>query len=387
MERVLEKKELVIYSKAKVACMIGIAFPLMMWVFMLGHIPIIYEKLNLSETGWGFFLLIFGSTQIFTGQICSRLFTPKFGTKLMMLLGILILSISFLIIIFVTNYLIFLIIASLFGISLGLIMPSTNSHLTLIEEQTKEILQPIFWAFMSLGAVIGAFLSIYLLSLNFAITSSFPIIFIIGLIVAYIVFSLGLPINKDYFGKAEKFTLPDKKVLIFGLILFLEFGTVGIIMEWSPLWMTQDLNSPLYLGALILISFHLGEIPSRLFGANLINYFGEVKIGFHLVLIGCFCLLLSLLTMDYYLIALGAFLFGFATGNTNPIVIRQAIKSTSENIPTTIANLMTLAFSGLMIGPGLVGVSAKYLGMTFNMYMLPIIWALCAFIFIKNFKK
>ena len=387
MERVLEKKELVIYSKAKVACMVGIAFPLMMWVFMLGHIPIIYEKLNLSETGWGFFLLIFGSTQILTGQICSRLFTPKFGTKLMMLLGILILSISFLIIIFVTNYLIFLIIASLFGISLGLIMPSTNSHLTLIEEQTKEILQPIFWAFMSLGAVIGAFLSIYLLSLNFAITSSFPIIFIIGLIVAYIVYSFGLPTNKDYYGKAEKFTLPDKKVLIFGLILFLEFGTVGIIMEWSPLWMTQDLNSPLYLGALILISFHLGEIPSRLFGANLINYFGEVKIGFHLVLIGCFCLLLSLLTMDYYLIALGAFLFGFATGNTNPIVIRQAIKSTSENIPTTIANLMTLAFSGLMIGPGLVGVSAKYLGMTFNMYMLPIIWALCAFIFIKNFNK
>ena len=387
MERVLEKKELVIYSKAKVACMIGIAFPLMMWVFMLGHIPIIYEKLNLSETGWGFFLLIFGSTQILTGQICSILFTPKFGTKLMMLLGILILSISFIIIIFVTNYLIFLIIASLFGISLGLIMPSTNSHLTLIEEQTKEILQPIFWAFMSLGAVIGAFLSIYLLSLNFAITSSFPIIFIIGLIVAYIVFYFGLPINKDYFGKAEKFTLPDKKVLIFGLILFLEFGTVGIIMEWSPLWMTQDLNSPLYLGALILISFHLGEIPSRLFGANLINYFGEVKIGFHLVLIGCFCLLLSLLTMDYYLIALGAFLFGFATGNTNPIVIRQAIKSTSENIPTTIANLMTLAFSGLMIGPGLVGVSAKYLGMTFNMYMLPIIWALCALIFIKNFIK
>ncbi len=387
MERVLEKKELVIYSKAKVACMVGIAFPLMMWVFMLGHIPIIYEKLNLSETGWGLFLLIFGSTQILTGQICSRLFTPKFGTKLMMLLGILILSISFLIIIFVTNYLIFLIIASLFGISLGLIMPSTNSHLTLIEEQTKEILQPIFWAFMSLGAVIGAFLSIYLLSLNFAITSSFPIIFIIGLIVAYIVYSFGLPTNKDYYGKAEKFTLPDKKVLIFGLILFLEFGTVGIIMEWSPLWMTQDLNSPLYLGALILISFHLGEIPSRLFGANLINYFGEVKIGFHLVLIGCFCLLLSLLTMDYYLIALGAFLFGFATGNTNPIVIRQAIKSTSENIPTTIANLMTLAFSGLMIGPGLVGVSAKYLGMTFNMYMLPIIWVLCAFIFIKNFNK
>ena len=376
-----------IYSKAKVACLVGISFPMIMWVFMLGHIPIIYKKLELSETSWGIFLLIFGLIQILTGQVCSRLITPRFGTKIMMFMGILLLSISFLIIIYITNYISFLIIACLFGISLGLIMPSTNSHLSLIEEQTKEILQPVFWAFMSLGAVIGAFLSIYLLSLNFLISTSFPIIFLIGLIIACIVFYFGLPRDKDYFGKAEKFSLPDKKVLIFGLILFLEFGTVGIIMEWSPLWLTQDLGSPLFLGALILISFHSGEIPSRLFGSQLINYFGEIKIGFHLVLLGCLSLLLSIITMNYYIIAFASFIFGFATGNTNPIVIRQAIKSTTENIPTTIANLMTLAFSGLMIGPGLVGVSAKYLGMTFNMYLLPIVWAVCAFIFIRNYVK
>ena len=376
-----------IYTKAKIACLVGISFPMIMWVFMLGHIPIIYKKLELSETSWGIFLLIFGLIQILTGQVCSRLITPRFGTKIMMFIGILLLSISFLIIIYITNYISFLIIACLFGISLGLIMPSTNSHLSLIEEQTKEILQPIFWAFMSLGAVIGAFLSIYLLSLNFLISTSFPIIFLIGLIIACIVFYFGLPRDKDYFGKAEKFSLPDKKVLIFGLILFLEFGTVGIIMEWSPLWLTQDLGSPLFLGALILISFHSGEIPSRLFGSQLINYFGEIKIGFHLVLLGCLSLLLSIITMNYYIVAFASFIFGFATGNTNPIVIRQAIKSTTENIPTTIANLMTLAFSGLMIGPGLVGVSAKYLGMTFNMYLLPIVWAICALIFIRNYVK
>ena len=376
-----------IYSKAKVACLVGISFPMIMWVFMLGHIPIIYKKLELSETSWGIFLLIFGLIQILTGQVCSRLITPRFGTKIMMFMGILLLSISFLIIIYITNYISFLIIACLFGISLGLIMPSTNSHLSLIEEQTKEILQPVFWAFMSLGAVIGAFLSIYLLSLNFLISTSFPIIFLIGLIIACIVFYFGLPRDKDYFGKAEKFSLPDKKVLIFGLILFLEFGTVGIIMEWSPLWLTQDLGSPLFLGALILISFHSGEIPSRLFGSQLINYFGEIKIGFHLVLLGCLSLLLSIITMNYYIVAFASFIFGFATGNTNPIVIRQAIKSTTENIPTTIANLMTLAFSGLMIGPGLVGVSAKYLGMIFNMYLLPIVWAISALIFIRNYVK
>ena len=117
-----------------------------MWVFLIGHIPIIYENLNLSETSWGVFLLIFGAMQILSGQIFSRLVTPKYGTKLMICLGILILSISFLGIIFVNRYETFLLVAVFFGLSMGLIMPSANSHLALIEEKTNQVLQPIFWA-------------------------------------------------------------------------------------------------------------------------------------------------------------------------------------------------------------------------------------------------
>ena len=376
-----------IFLKAKWASLLAISAPMIMWVFMLGHIPIIYKNLNLSETSWGIFLLIFGGVQILSGQFFTRLFIPRYGTKLMICSGVLILSISFISIILVNSYESFLLIASLFGISMGLIMPSTNSHLSLIEEKTKEILQPIFWAAMSLGAVIGAFLSIYLLNLNLSINNSFPIIFIIGILITIIVFFLGLPKDEDYFGKSEKFSLPDKKVMIFGVILFFEFSTVGIIMEWSPLWLINDLKTPLFLGALVLISFHAGEIPSRVFGAYLIKKFGELKMGFHLVIFGCLCLFVSIFTMNYIVISFSAFIFGFATGNTNPIVIRQAIKSTNENIPTTIANLMTLAFSGLMIGPGIVGLTAQYLGMTFNMFVLPIIWGICAVIFLLNYRK
>ena len=376
-----------IFLRAKWASLLAISAPMIMWVFMLGHIPIIYKNLDLSETSWGIFLLIFGGVQIISGQFFTRLFTPRYGTKLMICSGVLILSISFLSIIYVNSYESFLLIASLFGISMGLIMPSTNSHLALIEEKTKEVLQPIFWAAMSLGAVIGAFLSIYLLNLNFSIKNSFPIIFIIGILITIVVFFLGLPKDEDYFGKSEKFSLPDKKVMIFGVILFFEFSTVGIIMEWSPLWLINDLKTPLFLGALVLISFHAGEIPSRVFGAYLIKNFGELKMGFHVVIFGCLCLFISIFSMNYIVISVSAFIFGFATGNTNPIVIRQAIKSTNENIPTTIANLMTLAFSGLMIGPGIVGLTAKYLGMTFNMFILPIIWGICAVIFLFNYKK
>jgi hypothetical protein len=57
--------------------------------------------------------------------------------------------------------------------------------------------------------------------------------------------------KNDFFNKAENFRPPDKKVILFGIILFCEFSTVGIIMEWSSFWMIGDLNVPLYLGTLI----------------------------------------------------------------------------------------------------------------------------------------
>ena len=38
-----------IFLKAKWASLIAISAPMIMWVFLLGHIPIIYENLNLSE--------------------------------------------------------------------------------------------------------------------------------------------------------------------------------------------------------------------------------------------------------------------------------------------------------------------------------------------------
>ena len=42
---------------------------------------------------------------------------------------------------------------------------------------------------------------------------------------------------------------------------------------------------------------------------------------------------------------------------------------------------MTLSFSGLTIGSGLIGLSSKYIGIKFNINLLSIIWALCALIF------
>ena len=63
----------------------------------------------------------------------------------------------------------------------------------------------------------------------------------------FFVYSFGLPRNLDFKGEGEKFKIPETNVLLFGFLLFFVFGSGGIIMDWSTLWLSKDLNTPLYL--------------------------------------------------------------------------------------------------------------------------------------------
>ena len=51
--------------------------------------------------------------------------------------------------------------------------------------------------------------------------------------------------------------------LIFASINMLIFATMGIIIQWSPLWLVKDLYAPLYMVGSIVILFNIGEIISN----------------------------------------------------------------------------------------------------------------------------
>ena len=70
---------------------------------------------------------------------------------------------------------------------------------------------------------------------------------------------------------------------------------------------------------------------------------------------------------------LAVFIFGFLISNVMPIVYRQSIKHSELPIPVTISHVSSIAFTGVIFGPALVGLSAETFGLTFNMYLLGII--------------
>ena len=188
-----------------------------------------------------------------------------------------------------------------------------------------------------------------------------------------------------------KFKIPSGNIFIYGFLLMMNFATLGIIIDWSPVWLTKDLGAPLYLGGMIILFFNVGEIFARLLASKLINYFNEEIVGGYFSLFSCIILGLSIVTMNLNFIIPGMILFGFGTANFIAVVYRQAIKSSNEPINLTVSNLATLGFAGFIFGPVIVGYMAEYFGLTFNMYVLSVIWAinglLLLYLMSKNKRK
>ena len=155
----------------------------------------------------------------------------------------------------------------------------------------------------NIGILVGGGLAGIIMRYSFEPFMFFLVLSFSSILVALLVLHLGLPSNLDFKGKGEKFKIPESNVLIFGFLLFFVFGSGGIIMDWSTLWLSKDLNTPLYLASTGLIFFSIGGILANLFSNTLINIFTEKVVGCYFVMIGSSILLLSLLTNNFYTVS------------------------------------------------------------------------------------
>jgi hypothetical protein len=340
------------------------------------YIPWNAERLQITEAEIGIGLLVFGISNLIGNQTSGRLIVPRIGTKNSIAIGILGVAYCPLFLVLSPSYLWFLLVYIPFGFFVGLFAPSAQAQISMIESKTSVILTPLYHAAFSVGSLVGAFSAFFTIKyidnppLIFLITGT---MLILGSLTIYI---LGLSKSFEALEKTPKFKLPKNSILILGLLMMMNYATMGIILDWSALWLTKDLLIPLYLGGSIIIAFNFGEITARSIASKMIKKTSEKFIGGYLSILAGIVLFLSILTTNFYVIVCGMLLFGFGTANFIAIIFRQAIKITDEPIALTVANLVTLGFAGFIFGPALVGYLAEYLGLTFNMYLLCIVWGL-----------
>ncbi len=379
-------EEIKIFRRATLASVITSTYPMIVVGCYFGVTPWIFNRLSIDESDFSFAILLFGIFFIISNQIAGRILVPKYGTKLIMSLAFPLVTFSTFLAIISSSYFYFLLTFIPAGIGWGASGPIGGIHSQLIEKHFKKIITPYYAMGFNLGILVGGSLAGIIMRNNYEPYLFFGILSFLSLFVSIFVYLFGLPRNLDFRGEGEKFKIPETNVLLFGFLLFFVFGSGGIIMDWSTLWLSKDLNTPLYLASMGLIFFSIGGIFANLFSNSLIKLFTEKVVGCHFVMIGASIMFLSLLTNNFYIILAVLSLYGFAIANLVPIVIRQAVKQSSESIPMTVTNLITIGLSSTMIMPAAIGFLAETFSLTLNMYLLCIIVFTSGVVFLLKFK-
>ncbi len=332
--------------------------------------PILFELIEMTKTEFSIPLVLFGIFNVITNQLTTRFLLPKIGSTNCLIIARVMYSFIPFYIFYFSNYNIFILVSIFWGISIGIQAPNIFTQVAIIEERTKKILNPIFKSSFNFGFLSGAAISSICLGFDIdpIYTTFFTGLFVF--ISSLSMYFFGLEKKYDVVNDNPRFAVPNFNIILFASINMFIIAFMGIIVQWSPLWLVTDLSAPIYLVGSIVIFFNAGEIVGNIFASKLIKKFNELIVGPCFAMVGSIILFLSIITQNITIIFLSITIFGFLISNVMPIVFRQAVRHSNNPIPITISHISSIAFVGAIFGPAVVGISAETFGLTFNMYVL-----------------
>tara|TARA_B100000214_G_C23935978_1_gene613188 strand:+ start:301 stop:1452 length:1152 start_codon:yes stop_codon:yes gene_type:complete len=370
-----------------IAASIAIFIPIFIWGNTVSHFPWIIEKLNFTNSTIGFLLMYFSIIQLIASQTAGRIIIPKIGTRNTLIIGIIIFSISPITFGLSNSKTLFLLSCFPTGIGFGMVQTTTTIITRNAEEKTGLILQTYLSAFLTLGFLCGALCSGIYRHFSFDSHYLFFTLIFVALGSTLFIFYFGLKPNLEENNEIEKIKIPEKNILIYGLYMFIFMGTVMALVDWAPLWFERELLTTSLIASLTIVSWSGGETIGKFLGAKLIILTNEKIIGAYIPLFGSLIYVLIIFYGNIYLILVGLFLLGFATANFFPIVIRIALRKTTDNINTAAANLSTIGFLGLLIGPAIVGYTSEIFSITTNTQAISIIWIILFLMFLYTIRN
>ena len=359
-------------------------------MMVIGHwfvfIPWKVELFQIAERDFGLMLMVFGIGSIISMLVTNKFLLPKFGPNILMPLGGLAFAVFLYIWLTVDSVGVF--VAMIFPVSLafGMINPSALAVTVRTEGETGRRLTPLFLACFSAGTMIGT-----VGGGLYAATNLPPEHLFLGLMVL----SIALTCLTFFFSDTRvqhgtpdpfRMRMPARSTLILGAIAAIPLSTIGIIMDWSALWLTRDLGLVLAYGGAGIFAFTAMEIVGRLTGEKMINRWGEKANGTYAMWVGCTIMIAAIYSGNLIAILFGFGALGLFSANHYALLLNVAGRTNPSNAAGVVNDVNIIAFSGFLFGPTIVGFVAEYISIAACMYLLAIAWAMSAAIMLSRFN-
>jgi fucose permease len=346
------------------------------------RIPQVKDKFQLNEAELGavLFMLPLGALAAlpFSGWLVHKL-----SSRLMSVVSALVYTALLYLIASATTILSLSIVLFGFGLIGNFGNISMNTQGISIQYQINTPILSSLHAMWSIGAFSAAAVSGWTMRMGYSTSLHFLIVSLIAALMI-IVGSFHLIPDEGLGDETSKvFVLPNRKLVLSGIICFCVAMSEGAMADWSSLYYRQIMHQLNTISTTGYTAFTMCMAAGRLAGDRLVQSFKHgavLKANGILILAG---MTLSLSLEHPISVMIGFALVGFGVSSVIPIVYMLAAKSKDMATSAALSAVSSVGFTGFLIGPPLIGFIAHEVGLRMA---LTIVAMLGAMIFLLSKK-
>jgi MFS family permease len=336
------------------------------------RIPDIKDKFHLSEAGLGsvLFSLPVGlmASLLLTGWLISR-----YGSRRVVIAGAIIYPAILVFLALASS--IFQLVVGLFffGLFANFVNIAMNTQAVGVEGLYGRSIMASFHGLWSIAGFAGAAFGQFFVSQGISPFLHFVLIGIACGILVLISYRSTLPAHTDAQNKQPVFVLPDKEILVLGLIAFCCMMCEGAMADWIGVYFKKVVETPATYTTIGYVAFTGTMATGRFIGDWLVTKFGVKKILQLSGIVIAAGLLLAVLFPNLVTATAGFLFVGFGVSSVVPIAYGLAGKSNTMSPGMALSAVSTIGFLGFLVGPPLIGFIAEASSLRFSFALIALL--------------
>jgi predicted MFS family arabinose efflux permease len=322
------------------------------------HVPLVKERLALSDLDLGFALLMMAigavTTMPFTGLIVART-----GSAPLTKAAIVAMALALPFVTLAPNWPALLVAAYLFGAGMGLSDVAMNTHAVEVERRMERPIMSSLHGMFSVGGFAASALG------GLALAVATPAVHavattIVALAILAVMLRGMLPGDADRSEPGAAFALPSRAVAVIGLLTFTVFMTEGAMLDWTAVYLRDELLASPSLAAAGYAAFAGGMALGRFSGDAIRRTFSAVALVTAGALMAAAAIGAGVVSGMALVTIVGLGIAGLGLSNVVPVLFVAAGKAPGQPAATGVAAVATTGYFGLLAGPPVIGFVAEH---------------------------
>ena len=334
--------------------------------FMIGQwatkIPVFVERLGISEAVFGRLIILFGVGAVIA-LIAGAYLVTRFGSVGIVRWTTVLLSPSLIFLTLAPNVAGAALALLWLGVFLGAMDNAMNANGVGVETALGTPTMSAFHGFWSLGGVAGGLTGGAMIA-GFGEMGHALVVFAVTLLVAIWAWPHYRPDDPqpepDARAEPVRRGLPRSPgIYVLGVVTLLAFAPEGTVIDWSALYLKDELGAPLVVSGYAFAAFSATMATMRFFGDRLRARFGDRLTFLTSAAIAALGLAIAAAAPGFLVACAGFFVAGIGMANMVPILFSTAGHYPGMQPAVAIAVITTFGYAGLLFVPAFVGMIAE----------------------------